>query len=147
MLDPHAGLASEVRKGMQRRAEIFRKTIEKVRGKVEESVAKRTAGKASNLKDFGTKSTPRKPVNASNLKVFRGPSPPRGVMWRLWAPVITRMENWDPAGVAQVSQKVVQVTPKGSQRERRGAQRDPRKVPSGTYFCIFLCCFLASFGD
>ena len=43
-----------------------------------------------------------------------------------------------PRWVAQVNQKVVQVTPKGSQRERRGAQRDPRKVPSGTYFCIFV---------
>ena len=43
-----------------------------------------------------------------------------------------------PSGVTQVSQKVVQVTPTGSQRTRRGAPREPEKVPNGTYFCGFL---------
>ena len=79
--------------------------------------------------------TPRK---ASNLKVFRGSNSATGLLGRQWAPVTTQKDNLHPSGVTQVSQKVVQVTPTGSQRTRRGAPREPEKVPNGTYFCGFL---------
>ena len=54
---------------------------------------------------------------------------------------------FEDAGGAKGSQTELQLSPRGAQRRAKGAKSEPKGLPTGATFAIFLSYFLASFWD